>query len=106
MQLIMEALDAMTHHNEFCSVDGHESLSRKIVALHLIHGQWSAEVMQFSQLVLNRPGILHSLSEMNSLARAGKEVCVLKISLFDSGLLMSINYCRRLLFTCVLYKEC
>ncbi|XP_064404373.1 E3 ubiquitin-protein ligase RNF213-like isoform X3 [Halichondria panicea] len=78
-QLIMEALDAMTHRNEFCSVDGHESLSRKIVALHLIHGQWSTEVMQFSQLVLNRPGILHSLSIMNPLARAGKEAFTLHL---------------------------
>ncbi len=79
MQLIMEALDAMMHRREFCSVDGHDSLSRKIVALHLIHDQWCTEVMQFSQLVLNRPGILHSLSIMNPLARAGKEVCDPKV---------------------------
>ena len=66
-QLIMDALDAMTHHPDLCSVDGHESLSRRIVALHLVYNQCSTEVLQFSQLVLQRPGILKSLSKMNSI---------------------------------------
>ena len=68
----MNALDNMTHHNDFCSVDGHESLSRKIVALHLVHGQCSSKVLQFGQIVLHRPNILRSLSNKDSLRVAGQ----------------------------------
>ena len=68
IQLIMDELDAMTHHPDLCSVDGHESLSRRIVTLHLVYNQCSTEVLQFSQLVLQRPGILKSLSKMNSIS--------------------------------------
>ena len=64
-QLIMDELDSMTHHPDLCSVDGHESLSHRIVTLHLVYNQCSTEVLQFSQLVLQRPGILKSLSKVN-----------------------------------------
>ena len=67
-QLIMVELDAMTHHPDLCSMDGHESLSRRILALHLVYNQCSTEVLQFSQLVLQRPGILKSLSKMSSIS--------------------------------------
>ncbi|XP_064403130.1 E3 ubiquitin-protein ligase RNF213-like isoform X2 [Halichondria panicea] len=72
-KLIMNALDNMTHHNDFCSVDGHESLSRKIVALHLVHGQCSSKVLQFGQIVLHRPSILRSLSNKDSFRVAGQD---------------------------------
>ncbi len=68
----MDALDTMTHRNDFCCVDGHESLSRKIVALHLVHGQCSSKVLQFGQLVLYRPGILRSLSRRDPFKWAGE----------------------------------
>ena len=68
----MNALDNVTHHNDFCFVDGHKSLSRKIVALHLVHGQCSSKVLQFGQIVLHRPSILRSLSNKDSFRVAGQ----------------------------------
>ncbi len=68
----MDALDTMTYRNDLCSVDGHESLSRKIVALHLLHGQCSSKVLQFGQLVQYRPGILRSLSRKDPTERTGE----------------------------------
>ena len=53
----------MTHH--LVLVDGHKSLSHKIVALHLVYSQCSSKVLQFGQLVLHIPGILQSLSNTN-----------------------------------------
>ncbi len=70
----MDSLNALTHCDVLCSVDGHESFTRKIVALHLVYSQYSSEILQFGQLVLHRPGILSSLFEMYPSARAGKEV--------------------------------
>ena len=70
----MNALDTMTHQNDFCSVDGHELLSHKIVALHLVHDQCSSKVLQFGQLVLHRPGILRSLSNKDTFIGAAGEV--------------------------------
>ncbi len=68
----MDALDAVTHREDFCSVGGIESLTCKIVALHLVHGQCSSDVLRFGQLVLYRPGILRSLSNKDAFRRAGE----------------------------------
>ena len=46
-------------------MDGHECLSHKIVALHLVYSQCSTEVLQFGQLVQHRPGIIRSLFRTN-----------------------------------------
>ncbi len=60
----MNALNTLTHCTNFLSVDGHLSLSRKIVALHLVYGQCSSKLLQFGQLVSHRPAILRSLSNL------------------------------------------
>ena len=71
LQLIADTLDAMTGAPGLCSMDGHESLIRKIIAVHLVYRQCRSEVLQFGQLVLHRPGILKSLSDMSLSDRAG-----------------------------------
>ncbi len=70
-QLIMDALDALTRSTSFYSIDGHVSLSRKILALHLVYSQCSSEVLQFGQLVSHRPSILRSLFNVPPFVRAG-----------------------------------
>lgn len=72
----MNALNTLTHCTNFLSVDGHLSLSRKIVALHLVYGQCSSKLLQFGQLVSHRPAILRSLSNLDPLA-IGEEVRIL-----------------------------
>ena len=61
----MNALTVMNHNPDLCSMDGHESLPHKIVALHIVYSQCSTEVLQFGQLVQHRPGILRSLLSTN-----------------------------------------
>lgn len=77
IQLIADALDTMTQAAEFHSIDGQESLVQKIIALHLVYKQCHSEVLQFGQLVLHRPGILKSLSDMPPSDRTGAVSVVL-----------------------------
>lgn len=72
----MDALDALTH--DF--VNGHMSLSRKIIALHLVYSKCSSNVLQFGQLVSHRPGILRSLRYVDPLTST-EEVHVLLLSI-------------------------
>ena len=55
----MDALKTVTCNPEFNLV---KSLPHKIVALHLVYSRCHADVLQFGQLILHRPGILQSLS--------------------------------------------
>ena len=71
-QLISDALNSLVHAPEFASIDGHESLTGRIAALHIVYHFARPQVFWFGQLVSHLPGsmttledkVLHDDSEM------------------------------------------
>ena len=71
LQLVADALNGMVHAPELSSVDGHESLPRRVIALHLVHRQCRSQLLWFGELALQKPGILNSLLTISLSERAG-----------------------------------
>ena len=62
-QLISEALNSLVHGPEFATIDGHESLTRRIAALHVVYHFARPHVFWFGQLVSHLPGIMTTLED-------------------------------------------
>ena len=60
-QLISDALDSLVHGPEFASIDGHESLTGRIAALHIVYHFSRPQVFWFGQLVSHLPGTMTTL---------------------------------------------
>ena len=65
-QLIEVSLDEMVHDDDFGSIDGHDTLIRRIAALHVVYMFNKSQIMWFGQLVSQRPGIMLALKEKQS----------------------------------------
>ena len=64
MQLIEKALSGLVHCTEdFVSMDGHESLTRRIAAVHVIHHAYQSHLLWFGQLASYMPGVLVTLEQ-------------------------------------------
>jgi len=59
-QLISDALNSLVHSPEF---DGHESLTGRITALHIVYHFAKPKVFWFGQLVSHLPGIMTTLQD-------------------------------------------
>ena len=62
-QLIVDALNSMVHAPEFSSIGGHESLTDRIAAVHVVHHFTKSETLWFGQLASHMPGILEPLQK-------------------------------------------
>ena len=60
------ALDEMVHDDDFGSIDGHDTLIRRIAALHVVYMFNKSQVMWFGQLVSQKPGIMLALKDKHS----------------------------------------
>ena len=78
MQLIEKALNGLTHSTEdFASIDGHESLTRRIAAVHVIHHTYQSHLFWFGQLASHMPGVMVTLnSEQRVSDNSGEMVCL------------------------------
>ena len=62
MQLIERALNCLIHFTEeFATIDGHESFTRRIAALHVVHHTYQSHLLWFGQLASHMPGVLVTL---------------------------------------------
>jgi hypothetical protein len=56
----------MVHNEDFSSVDGHDTLIRRVASLHVVYMFSKAQIMWFGQLVSQKPGIMLSLKDKQS----------------------------------------
>ena len=56
----------MVHNEDFSSVDGHDTLIRRIAALHVVYMFSKSQIMWFGQLVSQKPGIMLALKDKQS----------------------------------------
>ena len=61
IQLILGALDALVHGEQFCSVDGNFTLLQRIAALHVVFLRNESKILWFGLLVSLHPKIMGSL---------------------------------------------
>ena len=59
-QLISDALDSLVHGPKF---EGHESLTGRIAALHIVYHSEEPQVFWFGQLVSHLPGTMTTLED-------------------------------------------
>ena len=55
LQLIAEALNALLHGDNFCSIDGNVTLIGRVASLHLVYQQNQVQVMWFGLLTAHSP---------------------------------------------------
>ena len=64
MQLIAKALSGIVHSTEvFSSIRGHESLTCRIAALHVVHQPHRSHILWFGLLASHMPGVLVTLEQ-------------------------------------------
>ena len=56
----------MVHDDEFSSISGHDTLIRRIAALHVVYMFSKSQIMWFGQLVSQKPGIMLTLKDKQS----------------------------------------
>ena len=56
----------MVHNEDFSSVDGHDTLIRRIATLHVTYMFSKSQIMWFGQLVSQKPGIMLALKDKQS----------------------------------------
>ena len=56
----------MVHDEDFSSMDGQDTLIRRISALHVVYMFSKSQIMWFSQLVSQKPGIMLALKDKQS----------------------------------------
>ena len=56
----------MIHNEKFSSVDGHDTLIRRISSLHVVYMFSKSQIMWFGQLVSQKPGIMLALKDKQS----------------------------------------
>ena len=56
----------MVHHEDFSSVDGRDTLIRRIASLHVVYMFSKSQIMWFGQLVSQKPGIMLALKDKQS----------------------------------------
>ena len=56
----------MVHNEEFSSMDGHDTLIRRIASLHVVYMFSKPQIMWFGQLVSQKPSILLALKDKQS----------------------------------------
>ena len=56
----------MIHNEKFSSVDGHDTLIRRISSLHVVYMFSKPQIMWFGQLVSQKPGIMLALKDKQS----------------------------------------
>ena len=62
-QLIGEALNSLVHGPDFATIDGHESLTSRVAALHVVYHFARPQVLWFGQLVSHLPGTMTTLED-------------------------------------------
>ena len=65
-QLVGAALDDMVHDDDFSSIDGHDTLIKRMAALHIVYMLNKSQIMWFGQLVSQNPSIMLSLKDKKS----------------------------------------
>ena len=77
MQLIERALSNLTHSTEdFASIDGHESLTRRIAAVHVIHHTYQSHLFWFGQLTSHMPGVMVTLDSEQRVPDNSEEMVI------------------------------
>ena len=56
----------MVHNEEFSSMDGHDTLIRRVASLHVVYMFSKPQIMWFGQLVSQKPGIMLALKDKQS----------------------------------------
>ena len=56
----------MVHNEDFSSMDGHDTLIRRIASLHVVYMFSKSQIMWFGQLVSQKPGIMLALKDKQS----------------------------------------
>ena len=56
----------MVHDDGFSSISGHDTLIRRIAALHVVYMFSKSQIMWFGQLVSQKPGIMLALKDKQS----------------------------------------
>ena len=56
----------MIHNKDFSSVDGHDTLIKRISSLHVVYMFSKSQIMWFGQLVSQKPGIMLALKDKQS----------------------------------------
>ena len=56
----------MIHSDDFSSMDGHDTLIRRIASLHVVYMFSKSQIMWFGQLVSQKPGIMLALKNKRS----------------------------------------
>jgi hypothetical protein len=56
----------MVHNEDFSSVDGHDTLIRRVASLHVVYMFSKPQIMWFGQLVSQIPSIMDSLKDKQS----------------------------------------
>ena len=84
MQLMEKSLSGLTRPREdFASIDGHEFLTRRVAAVHVIYYTYQSHLFWFGQLASHMPGVMVTLDSEQRVPDNSEEMVCLQLELIN-----------------------